>query len=299
MEVIMQHARRVAMGTLVLAFATSSVALADGPESDREARATDAPAAPGAADERTRAASRGTTTAGGGTDAAHHAPAPAPAPPTTAEANAQLSRSAMSNADGADWGARLDRSQIESVQRELSSRGLYRGAVDGVVGPQTLAALQSFQAQQGLPAHARLDAQTRRALGLELDTQPVSGDETSTSTGLAPSVGVDGAQGAESAAGGSDSAPLKLETLDPRQIGALQTRLSELGFYRGAVDGKLGPGTRSALTRYFQAQAQLASRGMLTEATATSLGLETRATPATSGSNEPAATMPHPQPSTP
>jgi peptidoglycan hydrolase-like protein with peptidoglycan-binding domain len=280
MEVIMQHACRVAMGTLAWAIATSSVALAAGdPGADGADQAQD-----------------GSRRAAAATDGAHHASAPAPAPPTAAEANAELSAPGMPRNEGADWATRLDRRQIESVQQELSSRGLYRGAIDGQVGPQTLAALQSFQAQQGLPAHARLDAQTRRALGLPLEMQPVSGTEAASDPGLEPSVGRDGA--APGASG--SSAPQQLDGLDQQQLGALQTRLSELGFYRGTVDGKLGTATRSALQRYFQAQAELASRGLLTEATARLLGVEPRTTPSHStGSNEPAATMPHPQPSTP
>lgn len=281
------------MGTLVLAIATSSVALAaGGPEHDREARTSEPPA--GAGQQGAAATSAGATD-----DTGHHAPAPTPAPPTTADADAELSGAAMPGADGADWAARLDRAQVRQVQQELSSHGIYHGPIDGLAGPQTLEALQTFQAQQGLPAHARLDAQTRRALGLELDMQPVSGDATSAGPGLQPSVGRDTA---DPTSPGSGSAPLKLDTLEQQQLGALQARLLELGFYRGSVDGKLGAGTRSALQRFFQAQAELASRGMLAEAAASWLGVEAGARPApssSSGSGEPAATMPHPQPSTP
>ena len=291
----MQHARRVAMGTLALAIAASSAALAaDDPEKAPQAGGGQARsgAAAGAA-----AASPGAPTGATADDTAHHAPAAAPAPPTRAEVDAELSQPAPS-ADGANWDTRLGRSQIERLQQELSSRGVYHGPIDGLVGPQTRAALQNFQAQQGLPAHARLDARTRHALGLEPEVQPVSGDDASASPGLAPSVGRD----TSASAGGSGSAPLKLETLDPQQLGALQTRLAELGFYRGSVDGKLGPGTRAALQHFFQAQAEFASRGMLTEVAASALGVEpgTASAPKGSmGSSEPAATMPHPQPSTP
>ena len=45
----------------------------------------------------------------------------------------------------------MNRMQIEEVQRELQSRGLYSGAIDGMAGPQTLSAVRQFQAQQGLP----------------------------------------------------------------------------------------------------------------------------------------------------
>jgi hypothetical protein len=51
-------------------------------------------------------------------------------------------------------------SQIEQAQQQLKTAGLYRGEVDGVMGPQTQTALSQFQKQQGLPETAQLDQQT-------------------------------------------------------------------------------------------------------------------------------------------
>jgi peptidoglycan hydrolase-like protein with peptidoglycan-binding domain len=54
----------------------------------------------------------------------------------------------------------VSESQIEQAQQQLKTAGLYRGEVDGVMGPQTQTALSQFQKQQGLPETAQLDQQT-------------------------------------------------------------------------------------------------------------------------------------------
>ena len=43
------------------------------------------------------------------------------------------------------------RGLTRSVQRELSRLGYFRGPVDGVAGPQTVSAIQNFEASHGLP----------------------------------------------------------------------------------------------------------------------------------------------------
>jgi peptidoglycan hydrolase-like protein with peptidoglycan-binding domain len=56
-------------------------------------------------------------------------------------------------------------SQIEQAQQLLKSAGLYHGAVDGVVGPETQTAVIAFQREQGLPQTAQFDQQTLSRLG--------------------------------------------------------------------------------------------------------------------------------------
>ena len=50
--------------------------------------------------------------------------------------------------------------EIRQVQQELKDQGLYRGAVDGIMGPETKQALRHFQQKNGLPTTAELDQQT-------------------------------------------------------------------------------------------------------------------------------------------
>jgi peptidoglycan hydrolase-like protein with peptidoglycan-binding domain len=56
------------------------------------------------------------------------------------------------------------RADIQQAQEQLKSQGLYRGSVDGVMGPQTQTAIMAFQREQGLPESAQLDQQTMSRL---------------------------------------------------------------------------------------------------------------------------------------
>ena len=57
------------------------------------------------------------------------------------------------------------------------------------------------------------------------------------------------------------------------EVRALQTRLEELGFSPGPIDGQFGPGTESAV-RAFQQGRELAADGVVGPPTAEALGLE-------------------------
>jgi peptidoglycan hydrolase-like protein with peptidoglycan-binding domain len=58
----------------------------------------------------------------------------------------------------------LRKDDIRWAQVELRYRGLYKGSLDGVLGPQTKRALTQFQQNTGLTRTASLDAQTWEAL---------------------------------------------------------------------------------------------------------------------------------------
>jgi hypothetical protein len=55
---------------------------------------------------------------------------------------------------------------IANVQSALQEQGYYRDAVDGLIGPNTRAALSRFQRDNGLPITAAIDGPTLQALGL-------------------------------------------------------------------------------------------------------------------------------------
>ena len=46
----------------------------------------------------------------------------------------------------------VDQATIERIQQELKGRGYYNGAIDGIIGPQTHAAIPAFQMGHGLGA---------------------------------------------------------------------------------------------------------------------------------------------------
>lgn len=55
---------------------------------------------------------------------------------------------------------------VSAVQSQLAEQGYYRGAIDGVYGPQTRAALTRYQSNHGLQVTGALTPATLQALGL-------------------------------------------------------------------------------------------------------------------------------------
>ena len=53
---------------------------------------------------------------------------------------------------------------VRKAQQALSDLGIYTGAVDGVNGPRTEAAISDFQSQMGLDASGKLDVATMKAI---------------------------------------------------------------------------------------------------------------------------------------
>jgi Putative peptidoglycan binding domain len=56
--------------------------------------------------------------------------------------------------------------QVKQAQKILQETGFYTGAIDGILGPNTKAALHAYQAKHGLPKTGDLDEATRKALGV-------------------------------------------------------------------------------------------------------------------------------------
>jgi peptidoglycan hydrolase-like protein with peptidoglycan-binding domain len=90
-------------------------------------------------------------------------------------------------------------SYTTAVQKDLQAAGYDPGPIDGVYGPETAAAVQRLQTDNGLPVTGFIDEATARALQEKLDT-----------------------------VGQQDAA----------QIAQLQTILTLTGYWAGPVDGK-------------------------------------------------------------
>jgi peptidoglycan hydrolase-like protein with peptidoglycan-binding domain len=131
----------------------------------------------------------------------------------------------------------------QSVQERLREAGLYRGAADGVWGPESQAALDRFQQGRGLAVTGSLNQATAQALGVPLPQLLSVAPET-------PAAG-----------------------LNPRAVRNVQQRLRALGYYRAAPDGIWGAGTQAALER-FQRGRGLEATGQVNPATAQALGLD-------------------------
>ena len=92
--------------------------------------------------------------------------------------------SPQANMNQMNQGAQQQASQpeIQQAQQQLKSQGLYRGSVDGVMGPETQTAVRAFQRQNGLPQSAQLDQQT-----LDRLSGAGNGQSTTGTQGMTPS----------------------------------------------------------------------------------------------------------------
>ncbi len=147
------------------------------------------------------------------------------------------------------------------LQRKLQQEGHYHGAIDGIVGPLTIKAVEDFQKEEGIEASGKLDSKTASALGLSLsDMQPVSGEESKELEKPAESSEVDVQSG---------QAPV----MTKEEITAAQDKLGTLGFYTGTSSGILDEETMNAV-RKFQRSKGIAETGILDEQTLSALGVE-------------------------
>ena len=70
-----------------------------------------------------------------------------------------------SEASGTMRAARSDQ-HVKLAQQALSENGINPGPIDGVMGPQTAAALRTYQGREKLPVTGRADAETLARLGV-------------------------------------------------------------------------------------------------------------------------------------
>jgi murein DD-endopeptidase MepM/ murein hydrolase activator NlpD len=136
---------------------------------------------------------------------------------------------AASTADASD-------TRVAALQIALQARGLYTGAIDGVPGPQTTAAVRRYQRRAGLAPDGVAGPQTIAALGGHAKL-------------------------------GGRVLGLGMHGLD---VAALQFALAWHGFPSGTFDGVFGSHTDAALRR-FQRFARLAVDGRAGPATAAAL----------------------------
>src|SRR5215475_2114248 len=72
-----------------------------------------------------------------------------------------------------DW--RITEKEVKAVQAELTLRGYYKSKITGVLDRDTRAAVQAYQADNGLNGAGRIDPETYHNLNL---TYPATGKET-------------------------------------------------------------------------------------------------------------------------
>ncbi|MEI6331403.1 MAG: peptidoglycan-binding protein [Pseudanabaena sp.] len=114
-------------------------------------------------------------------------------------------------------------STVMNLQKLLADRGFYNGAVDGIMGNQTRAAIVSAQRTYNLTADGVAGNQTLAALESDGNKGVVSSTTTSTNISISTS------------------------TVKSAEVASLQELLRKRGFYNGSVDGLMGTQTRLAI----------------------------------------------------
>lgn len=87
---------------------------------------------------------------------------------------------------------------VKTIQKKLKRWGYYKGAVDGIYGSQTVAAVKYFQRKNGLTADGIVGAKTLAALGMPKSALNGSGTSGSGTSGTGGSSG--GSSGSGSSA---------------------------------------------------------------------------------------------------
>ncbi len=122
---------------------------------------------------------------------------------------------------------------VKNVQTRLKALGYYTGTVDGKYGSGTVAAIVTFQTQNGLKADGAAGSGTYSVLFSDS-----AKEYTKTETAAPTATPV-----------ATPSRTLRSgDTGD--DVKSLQTQLKSLGYYTGTVDGKYGSGTVSAVVAF-------------------------------------------------
>ena len=122
---------------------------------------------------------------------------------------------------------------VVGLQTDLKTIGLYTGTIDGLYGPDTVAAVEKLQKDAGLPQTGFLDPASQKALAVEL---------------------------------------AKASKQESLQVAAIQGALTSGGYYTGPIDGIWSPAVDTAI-QALQADQELEKTGTTDPATLIALGI--------------------------
>lgn len=145
--------------------------------------------------------------------------------------------------------------QIEELQRILRDANFDPGPADGIMGAQTRRAIRDFQKAKGLKLTGKIDSATHLVLIREKESL------------------ANHKKKAESEAMQKIADPQNSvirEELPQDRIKRIQSALQKAGFYKGKIDGKIGPQTKRAI-KAFQRVNGLKANGIVGKRTAEKL----------------------------
>jgi peptidoglycan hydrolase-like protein with peptidoglycan-binding domain len=137
--------------------------------------------------------------------------------------------------DAANAASAASRDLVRAVQRELTARGYRPGAEDGISGSVTRAAIMAYQFDHGLPVTSEVSEGLLQHI--VLGTSPAMASEQ------------------QPAAARSVAAMRDV-------VAKVQSRLNDLGYYRGAIDGQRTAALGAAI-RKFERQQQWRPTGRI------------------------------------
>lgn len=143
--------------------------------------------------------------------------------------------------------------RVKEVQEVLKNAGFYAGRADGFMGAKTREAVMNFQSKKGLQVTGRINQLTLLAINRQGE---IPKEDSAASRAQAPVA--------------SKQEPLVLkqqkvpETIKPLPLKTeqIQNALAKAGFYKGKIDGIMGPKTRRAI-KAFQKSRGLKADGVI------------------------------------
>ena len=139
---------------------------------------------------------------------------------------------------------------VSETQRELARLGLYGGAIDGILGARTRAAITAYQSAAGLPANGAATANLLAGMKQQATAKSVTGS-------IRPKQPLPLAQVPQAVPATANPAPIAA-VIDGEAAAAaaaatyrrVQLALNQIGYGVIPVDGKAGKETADAIRRF-------------------------------------------------
>jgi len=151
--------------------------------------------------------------------------------------------------------------RVEEIQKILKDAHFDPGSVDGIMGSRTRGAIREFQKEKGLWPNGKVDSKTwlelnreKEVLEKEVTPQPLILPAEKHPRDLRSKEEIAKIMGPQE--------KVIKEKLPKDRKKQIQIALQKSGFYKGKIDGKIGPQTRQAI-REFQKSKRLKPDGVV------------------------------------